>query len=113
MATWHRYQHLYLWFLYGLLTCKWLVFADFSNLARRQGGSPTARRRGRLALEDGPAWRRQARPARLGARMLILFPPWWAVARVSTWLARGFLGLTLSVIFQLAHCVDTAKFAAT
>src|SRR4029079_15300132 len=30
----HRYQHLYMWFLYGFLTIKWLVFGDFSNFLR-------------------------------------------------------------------------------
>src|SRR5690606_32502970 len=32
----HRYQHLYAWFLYGLMTIVWVVAKDFSRLTKYQ-----------------------------------------------------------------------------
>ena len=63
---WHRYQHLYLWFVYGFLAIKWLTFADFSNLARRRiGDQPLRRRPPRRDRRHGGG---QAGPRGLGAR---------------------------------------------
>ena len=32
----HKYQHLYAWFFYGLLTIVWILFKDFGRLSRYQ-----------------------------------------------------------------------------
>ncbi|MFN0090700.1 MAG: fatty acid desaturase family protein [Acidimicrobiales bacterium] len=105
---WHRWQHLYLWPLYGFLTFKWLLVSDFGILARGKVG-------------DHPLPRRP-RPAELALLLLgkalhvtwalvipLLLHPWWAVLAfyaVAAWV----VGFMLAVIFQLAHCVDRAEF---
>jgi linoleoyl-CoA desaturase len=106
---WHRYQHVYIWFLYGFLTIKWLTFADFSNLIHRRVGEQPLPRRPRLrdlALILG------GKLAHITWALVIplFFYPWWAVMGfylICSWV----VGFTLAVIFQLAHCVDTAEFA--
>jgi linoleoyl-CoA desaturase len=108
---WHRYQHLYMWFLYGLLAIKWLTFADFANVIRRRVGDQPLPRR--LRPTD-VAVMVAGKIAHLTWAVIIplLFFPWWVV--IGTYLVCSWLvGFTLAVIFQLAHCVDTAEFAAT
>ncbi len=106
---WHRYQHVYMWFLYGFLTIKWLVFADFSNLVRRRVGEqplPRRPRRRDLALLLAG----KAVHVSWALVVPLLFFPWWAVLAfyvVCSWL----VGFSLAVIFQLAHCVDNADFS--
>ncbi len=106
---WHRYQHLYLWFVYGFLAIKWLTYADFSNLAHRRVGDQPLRRpppRRDLALLLA------GKLAHVSWAVVIplLLHPWWVVVGcylICSWL----VGLSLAVIFQLAHCVDIAEFA--
>lgn len=103
----HRYQHIYLWFLYGLLSVKWQLFDDFYNLARgRIGTHKFARPKGlNLAIF-------------IGGKVLffslvfvipLLLHPWWVVLMAYI-LVSGMQGVILSVVFQLAHVVEHADF---
>ena len=105
---WHRYQHIYMWVLYGFLTLQWFVMSDYVTLAHGRVGSH----------------RFQQRPRRRDVALIVLgkvlhfgwaialplmFHPWWGVLGfylVMSW-SVGFL---LANIFQLAHCVDRAEF---
>ena len=107
---WHRYQHLYLWFVYGFLAIKWLIYGDFANLIRRRvGEQPLPRPPRRRDLAQMLA----GKLAHLTWALMIplLLHPWWVVVGcylICSWV----VGLTLAVIFQLAHCVDSIEFAA-
>jgi linoleoyl-CoA desaturase len=105
----HRYQYLYIWFLYGFLAIKWLMYGDFSNLIHHRVGEQPLRHRpcrrdlslilaGKLAHVT---W---------ALAIPLLLHPWWAVAAFSL-VCSWVVGFTLAVIFQLAHCVETAQFA--
>jgi linoleoyl-CoA desaturase len=39
---WHRYQHIYIWALYGVVTVRWQFLSDFAFLARRWAGRAAA-----------------------------------------------------------------------
>jgi linoleoyl-CoA desaturase len=103
----HRFQHWYVWLLYGVFPLKWWLFDDFSQLASgRIGGHPYPRPRGRAlaGLVGGKAlfygW---------GFVLPALLHPTWAL--VPVWLLVSFtLGSVLSTVFQLAHCVGEADF---
>ena len=106
---WHRYQHLYLWFLYGFLAIKWLTFADFSNLIHRRVGEQPLRA---TTPTRDLALMLAGKLAHVSWALVIplLLHPWWVVIGcylICSWV----VGFTLAVIFQLAHCVDTAEFA--
>ena len=63
---WHRYQHLYIWALYALITLRWQFFSDFVFLQVWKGRSkPVAPPPRRCA---GNADRRQGRVPDLGGR---------------------------------------------
>jgi linoleoyl-CoA desaturase len=106
----HRYQNIYLWFLYGFLALKWVLMTDFVNL--RDGGVNTSmwrsppRRRDLVTLFLGKAvhvsW---------AIGVPLLFHPWWMVLTFYIGIS-WMVGFQLAVIFQLAHCNDLVEFAA-
>lgn len=106
----HRYQHVYLWFLYGFLTIRWFVMSDFRDLANGGIGAHRfprkPRRRDVITLFAGKAVH-----ATWALVIPLMFNPWWAVLTfyvVSSWL----VGFALAVMFQVAHCVDNVEFTS-
>jgi linoleoyl-CoA desaturase len=105
---WHRYQHLYMWVLYGFLTLKWFVVSDIAALVK--GGFGTDRfarspRRREVALVVA------GKVVHLGWALVIplLLHPWWGVLFFylgGSWL----VGFILAMVFQLAHCTDAVEF---
>jgi len=103
----HRFQHFYTWLLYGLLPFKWQLLDDIKSLFQ-----------GKIGTHELP------RPS--GSELVIL------VAGKCVFLCLAFLipmsyhrpgrvvllyvvtsltlGFTLSVVFQLGHCVEEASF---
>jgi linoleoyl-CoA desaturase len=103
----HRYQYIYLWFLYGLMPIKWHFYDDFRDVfTGRIGRHPVPRPKGRdlLTLVGG-----KVAFFALALGIPTLLHPWWAVLIV--YVAASFVqGVVLSVVFQLAHCVEEAEF---
>jgi linoleoyl-CoA desaturase len=105
----HRFQHYYLWPMYGLMVIEWHFVTDYKalftgriskhrfprpkgwDLVKVLGGKAVF-----LALAFGLPLLRHP----LGAVVL-----YYGVATVV-------LGASLAVVFQLAHCVEEAKFSA-
>ena len=107
---WHRrfrWQHVYIWPLYGFLSIKNLLVSDLATLIRRQIGTQPLRQPVSLRLVLGVLL---GKMAHLGWAVVVplMFNPWWAVLifyAVCSWC----VGFVLAVIFQLAHCVDVAE----
>ena len=102
-----RWQHLYIWLLYGIMTIRWQCYGDFRDLIDgRIGARPFPRPRG-------------ADLARLiGGKVLffalafgipMLVRPWWQVLLVYA-ATMAVVGIALSIVFQLAHAVEEAQF---
>src|SRR3954451_14616039 len=111
----HRFQGIYLWALYGFLAIKWHFYADFHQLAVGRIGQHKIRRpRGKdLAVFVGGKGVLFSIafgvPCSMACAVPMLLPPWWAV--VSFYAIAAFVsGVVLSVVFQLAHCVEEAEF---
>jgi linoleoyl-CoA desaturase len=103
----HRLQHLYLWPLYGLLPMKWQLVDDFRAVAQgRVGPNPFPRPRG-AALVVFVAGKAVFFALAIG--IPALFHPLWVVLLFYA-ASSVVLGITLSVVFQLAHCVEEAEF---
>jgi len=103
----HRFQHLYLWVLYGFLAIKWHLVDDFRDVVTgRIGQHAFPRPRGRdLAIFLGG----KVVFFTLALGVPLLLHPWWIVLTFYA-LASFVEGVVLSVIFQLAHCVEEAEF---
>jgi linoleoyl-CoA desaturase len=104
--AYHRLQHFYLWPLYALIIPKWQLYDDFATLVRgRIGDTPLARPRGGdLAL--------------FVAGKLAFFS--WALVLPALvhslpavllfyFITSGVQGITLSLVFQLAHSNDETE----
>ena len=104
----HRWQHWYLWPLYGVMGIKWHFFDDFRDVATgRMAGNRFPRPRG---LEMILFVAGKLLFFTLAFLIPLLFHPFWAVA-VFYVISVAVTGIVLSVVFQLAHCVEGAEFA--
>ena len=106
----HRFQHYYSVFLYGLLTFNWAITSDFKQMSRYT----------RRKLSYGKFPNPVVNWSVLVATKLIYLTVWivvpMLVLNVSFWkVLLGFFvmhyvaGVILSVVFQLAHVVDHAE----
>jgi linoleoyl-CoA desaturase len=103
----HRYQHIYLWLLYGLLPLKWHFLDDFRDVLRgRIGDMPLPRPRG-VDLLLFLAGKATFVVTTFVVPILIHGPALVLAFYLATSLVAG---LALSVVFQLAHCVEGAEF---
>ncbi|MEX0777919.1 MAG: acyl-CoA desaturase [Phycisphaeraceae bacterium] len=105
----HRWQHYYMWPLYGLMAIRWQIFGDYLDVIRgRIGEHPIPRPRGwDLALFIGGKLTFLA----LALSLPMIFHSWWIVL-IFYAVAGMTAGITLSVVFQLAHTVEEAEFVA-
>ncbi|HXT69920.1 MAG TPA: acyl-CoA desaturase [Vicinamibacterales bacterium] len=105
----HRYQHVYLWFLYALLPLKWHFVDDFRDVLRgRIGDMPLPRPRG-LELVMFVTGKAAFFITTFVVPSLVHGVPF---ALTFYLLTSVVVGLTLSVVFQLAHCVEDTAFYA-
>lgn len=103
----HRYQHIYVWFLYTLLLIVWLFVSDYTKYFRQKVGSVPIKKMS--AFDHFAFWL-----AKLGYAFMMIALPIYMVGFMS-WLI-GFLvftlfaGFILSIVFQLAHTVEETSF---
>lgn len=108
--AWHwcyRWQHLYMWVLYGLLIIKWQWAADFRNLiSGRIHRHPIPRPKGwdLVVFIIG-----KTIFFILGFGLPLLYHPLWVVLFFYAVVVIT-MGVPLSVVFQLPHCVGQADF---
>ncbi len=103
----HRWQHLYMWPLYGFLAMKWHMFSDFHALVtKRIGQNPIPRPKGwdLVLLIAGKA----VFFTFAFAIPLMIHPVWLVLLFYAA--ASAVLGLVLAIVFQLAHAVEEAEF---
>ena len=105
--AYQRWQHWYIWPLYGAMAIKWHFYDDFQALLMGGiGPQRIPRPRGKeLAIFIGG----KALFFSLAFGLPLLYHPWWVVAFYYG-LTTLVLGMALSVVFQLAHCVEEAAF---
>ena len=107
----HKFQYLYAWFFYGLMTFSWVTMKDFKKLRNyKKMGAVLNRSRNYNRLFFILLISKIIYYAVfLGLPMLFVPLTWY-------WILVGFLlmhftsGLVLSVIFQTAHVVPTSNY---
>jgi linoleoyl-CoA desaturase len=103
----HRWQHLYIWPLYGLFVIKWHLLDDFKDVIRGKIGDHSIPRPKGWDLVNFIAGKTIFLSLAFGIPLLVhplsavLF--FYAITAIT-------LGITLSVVFQLAHAVESADF---
>lgn len=103
----YRFQHIYLWPLYGLISLKWTLVDDFRNLISGRLGKHALSRPSPLRLTGILAMKLVYVSWALVIPLLLR--PWTGVlfAFLVATLTAGFV---LSIVFQLAHTVEGAEF---
>lgn len=107
----HRYQHLYAWAFYCLMTVSWVMLKDFKRLTeyQRTGALSSAGKSYRSLLTKLVI-------SKLLYYILFMGVPMWLLPVAWYWVLAGFMlmhltaGLILSVIFQTAHVVPTSIY---
>lgn len=107
----HRFQHLYAWFFYGLLTLVWVVVKDFVRIVRYQRDGMLKKQKASVARE----WMilLASKAVYVGYVMvlpaLLLPVTWWQVGIgfVAMHYVGGFI---LAIIFQPAHVIDGTEY---
>ena len=105
----HRFQHLYVWFFYGMSTIAWITAKDFVKLNRYK----------KMGLIKGPDFRKEIVKIATWKLLyysyalvlpLIMVPlsPWIIVL---AFLSMHFLtGILISLVFQTAHVMPKAEY---
>lgn len=107
----HRYQHIYAWFAYGLMTIVWLFFKDFVRIVHYHQTGMAKKQKANIATE----WM-----ILLGSKAVyvayifvipVLFTPlvWWQVL-LGIVIMHYIAGFILAIIFQPAHVIEGTEF---
>lgn len=103
----HRWQHIYIWFLYGLMASRWQLYDDFREVVTGAiGPHRIPRPRGwELAIFI------VGKSLFIGVVLVLpmLFHPIWKVLLLYA-ISSYILGLVLSIVFQLAHNTAVSEF---
>lgn len=107
----HRYQFLYAWFLYGLMTLVWVVGKDFARLVRYQNDGLVKKQKANLAAE----WTVLVVSKALYLSYTVVLPmmilpfAWWQI--LLGFLAMHYVaGFVLAIVFQPAHVIDGTSY---
>jgi len=114
LLKWHRFQFIYVWFLYGMMTMVWATTKDYSqwkrykkkNLIRTQETTSDNLLRTLIITKT------LYFIFTLGLPLFFSCLLWWQT--ILCFLLMHFIsGITLSLIFQLAHVMPTSSFETT
>jgi len=109
--TVHRYQFIYAWFLYGLMTIAWLGYKDFSRLGRYHKSGIAAKQKANIVRE----WFILIATKLAYISYIFILPlvltslPWWQLL-FGILLMHYVAGFVLAIIFQPAHVVEGSEF---
>lgn len=107
----HRYQYIYAWFFYSLMTISWIIAKDFKRFKKyREMGAKLSNKRKNNRLLVDMVFSKVMYYSVFLILPLVTIPVSWY------WVIAGFLlmhftsGLVLSSIFQTAHVVPTSEY---
>lgn len=109
--SFHRFQHLYAWFLYGLMTIVWVIAKDFFRLIRYQKDGLIKKQKASVAKE----WAILIVTKVVYVIYIIVIPvmilPFtgWQIA--AAFVVMHFVaGFILAIVFQPAHVVEGTSY---
>lgn len=107
----HRYQHLYAWILYSLMTISWIITKDFRRFEKyRKDGVKLSGKRTYSSLM------RDLVISKIVYYTVFLVVPLLTIPVAWYWTVAGFVlmhftaGLVLGAIFQTAHVVPSSEY---
>jgi linoleoyl-CoA desaturase len=107
----HRYQHIYAWFLYGLMTILWMLVNDFRRIIRYHKSGLSKK----IKTTIGREWLILIGTKLVYAAYIFVIPflvtdlAWWQIL-LGFVIMHYIAGFILAIIFQPAHVIDGAEF---
>ena len=107
----YKFQHIYAWFFYGLMTITWTIDKDFRQLFRysKEGIELSRKKSSGGLLTELMVSKIIYYTYILVIPLLVLPVPWWTVL-ILYFCMHFICGLILTAIFQTAHVMPTSKF---
>lgn len=107
----HKYQFIYAWFLYGLMTIVWLFFKDFVRIVRYGKNGLAKKQNANITAE----WFILIISKLIYVGYIFVIPTvvtalvWWQVL-LGILLMHYIAGFILAIIFQPAHVIEGTEF---
>lgn len=107
----HRFQYIYAWFFYGLMTVMWITTKDFKQLFRykKMGLTKTENVNFAPLLIELIITKVIYYAYILVVPLLVMDIAWWQLL-IFIFVMHFIAGLTLGAIFQPAHCIPETEF---
>lgn len=107
----HKYQYIYAWFFYSLMTVSWITTKDFKRLAKykKMGAILTNK-------NDYKQMLREIIISKIGYYLVFLALPMVFIPVAWYWVLLGFVimhlvcGFILGIVFQAAHVVPSSEY---
>jgi linoleoyl-CoA desaturase len=110
LRSFHRFQHIYAWFLYGLMSISWIIFKDFAQFSQYQ---KTGMLEKQVGLVKGWSWLILTKLVYYAYIIVIpiMFTPfaWWQIF-IGFFVMHYIAGFILGVVFQAAHVMPTNEY---
>lgn len=106
----HKFQHIYIWFFYGISTISWITTKDFIRLNRyHKMGFLAKKNEYKKVLVSMIGWKLLYYTYALFIPMLVIPLSWWII--LLGFLSMHFVtGLLVSTVFQIAHIMPSTEF---
>ena len=106
----HQFQHIYIWFFYGISTISWITTKDFVRIKRyKEMGFLNQKNEYERALISMTAWKLFYYSYALVLPMVMLPFTWWVI--LLAFISMHFVtGLLVSIVFQIAHIMPVNEF---
>jgi linoleoyl-CoA desaturase len=106
----HRFQHIYIWFFYGLSTISWITTKDFVRINRyHKMGFLNQKNEFSNAVFSMVVWKLLYYSYALIIPIIVVPLPWWVI--LLAFLSMHFItGIMISVVFQVAHIMPSSEF---
>jgi linoleoyl-CoA desaturase len=107
----HRFQHIYAWFAYGLMTFIWVLVKDFVRLIKYQREGLVKKQKANVVTEWTVLILSKLFYISYAIVLPLLFLPitWWQFA-IGFFAMHYVAGFILAIIFQPAHVIDGTEY---
>lgn len=109
--SFHRFQHLYAWFFYGLMTLVWVLVKDYVRIVKYQKDGLVKKQKASIARE----WTVLLLSKLMYVTYIFIIPlivlplAWWQVL-LGFLIMHYIAGFILAIIFQPAHVIDGTEY---
>ena len=107
----HKYQFIYAWFLYGLMTIVWVLFKDFERIIRYKKNGLAEKQHANITIE----WIILIASKLVYIGYIFVIPLlvtsllWWQIL-IGILIMHYVAGFILAIIFQPAHVIEGTEF---